>query len=187
MSESTAALFDRLIQFVLGMVLPGGVVLFAASAVDPTIRLWLVGTQAGDPNVVGLTYALLAAAALGLIVMAVRFCVFEVIPWNGRTLVPPAAAINETARAQHAATYADLRRSYYDFYLAGANLSIAIPCGIAIWTMWTPTPIAWRAWLVVVGAGAIAALALAVGATRSLARYEARRARLLGLVVDSAA
>ena len=179
MADHTAALIDRLVQFVVGFIVPGGVVLFACATGSDTVRGWFEGAQNG-PTFVGFAFVLLGALALGLVVMAIRFCVFEVIPWTGRPIVPAPTPINEAARAQHVETYADLRRSHYDFYLAGANLSVAIPFGIVIWKLVASDPITWAHLLGVGGAGVVASLALAVGAIEAITRYDAKRLRLVG-------
>lgn len=183
MQEHTSALIDRLIQFVLGYVVPGGVVLFALSTGSETVRAWFAGAQSG-PTLVGFAFVLLGALALGFVVTAIRFCLFEVVelPWVGCTLVEPPAKIDEASRAAHAHTYADLRRSFYDMYLAGANLAVAIPASAVLWKIVCPDPISWGLLLGVWSSAAVSSVALSVGACRAIERYDEKRLRLLGPV-----
>jgi len=174
MQDHTAALIDRLIQFLIAFVLPGGVVLFACAIGSETVRTWFAGAQSG-PTLVGFAFVMLAALAIGWVVSAVRYCLFERIRLGGRCLVPAPLAVDESKRAQQAQVYADLRRAYYDHYLATSNLAVAVPVGVTIGAMSAPSALRWWQWGGVAVATILVAVALATAACSAIERYETRR------------
>jgi len=180
MSTHTEALIDRLIQYLVGHVLPGGVVLFAIATGNPTVSAWFAGAQNG-PTVMGFAFVILGALAVGFVVSALRYCVFEVLPlkWTCALVAAP-PDLNEAQRATHDATYRDLRRNHYGHYLAGANLSIALPIGVALWKGLSPVPISWWAFSTVAILMAVSSVALAVGACSAIQRYDRKRIALIG-------
>lgn len=182
MDDRSSALTDRLVQAVMAFIVPGGVVLFAVATGSETVRAWFAGASSG-PTLAGFAFVMIGALALGFVLTAVRFCVFEVIRWGGRPLVPPAPALNESKRAECAALYLDLRRNHYDHYLASANLAVALPIGLALWKGLAAEPISWSAFLTMTGLVTIATVALAIGALNAIERYQRKRIDLVGLKI----
>jgi len=180
MAGHTAALIDRLVQFVIGFVLPGGVVLFAGATGSDTVRSWFTGAQNG-PTFVGFAFVILGALAVGFVVTALRYCVFEQLPlrWSGPLVAPP-PDLNEAQRAQHLDTYCDLRRNHYDHYLVGSNLAVALPLGVALWKGLSPVAISWGSFITVAGLAGLSAVALCAGALSAIRRYDRKRIALVG-------
>ncbi|MGE3509767.1 MAG: hypothetical protein AB7N65_12880 [Vicinamibacterales bacterium] len=182
MDERSSALTDRLIQGVMAYVVPGGVVLFAVATGSETVQRWFAGASSG-PTLAGFAFVLTGALALGFVLNAVRYCIFEEIPWFGRRLVEPTPPLNETKRTDCAAAYRDLRRSHYDHYLGAANLAVALPIGLALWKGLDTSGINWPSLITMSVLVAAATIALGVAAVSAITRYNRKRIDLVGLKV----
>lgn len=176
-----ASLFDRIFSSTIAFLLPGLAVMVGTATISPVVRAWFGGAST-SPSIVGFLFVLFAALALGFIITAVRWFVFERMTWWPRTapLVPRGQPINEAKRQELFAAYEDLRFQHYYHYLASANMAVAVPIAIAIWLVGSePTPPAALALGVAVGGGLLV-IVLGAAAREALARYNDRRLRLVG-------
>lgn len=172
------SIFDRVFATTIAFVLPGLAVLVGAATVTPTVATWF-GAASSSPTLVGFLFVLLAAVALGMVVTSVRWWIFECAHLGRFRLVQDGdTPINEQARKDHAAEYEDLRFAHYFYYLATANMAVAIPLALVIWNVGTrpDAHVAAIVWIIAVP------LALVLGAAgrESLAVYIRKRLRLVG-------
>lgn len=173
-------LFDRAFATTIAFALPGLAVLVGASTVTPVIAGWF-GAAATGTTIVGFLFVVFAAIAVGMVVTALRWWIFERFHVGPYRLVPVTdVAVNEQQRTP---AYEDLRFSHYYHYLASANMAIAIPLAVLIWIIG-----AHPAWQDAVVVGSIAAPVVAVlGAAGrdALARYRVKRLRLTGVLREA--
>jgi hypothetical protein len=187
MDDWTSALFDRMVSLTMAFLVPGLVALFAVATVSPTVLAWFSGASNG-PTLAGFFFVVLGAFALGLVITAIRFCLFEAtpIPFANRCLVKASPQLDESKRKEFAAEYNDLRQKHYDHYLAYSNLSVAIPIGVAIWKAGSVPAPTWVLFSTVLTISVVSTLALAAAGCDAVRRYDDRRTRLLGLVRPAA-
>lgn len=182
MREALLSLFDRLYPITIEFLIPGMVVLFALSTVSTTVQTWFTGAATG-PTFVGLLFVMFAALAIGLVVTSIRYCVFEVIPvpWHG-CLVAQGPEFDHTKRKDCEAAYQDIRVNHYAYYLASANLSVALPIGIWIWKVGSHPAPTWSLFLTAIALTTIAVVALAAAGCSAERRYNEKRTILLGII-----
>lgn len=173
------SLFDRVFATTIAFLLPGLGVLVGAAMVTPVVAGWF-GAASNSPQIVGFLFVLAAALAIGMVLTAIRWWVFEKATVCGFQLVPPTSPINEAKRSQHFAEYEDIRFQHYYYYLAFGNMSIAVPVAIATWLVGSdPWPERGRVFAVFF-VGALLSLTLGSAAREAIKRYTDRRIRLLG-------
>jgi hypothetical protein len=162
---------------VIAYVVPGFVALWGLSYLSGSLRLWLVGAQAGGPNVGSFLYVLLASVALGLTASAVRWAVLDTVHHMTGIAAPHwnDAKLHERLEAFEALV--DNHFRYYQFY---GHMLVAGTLAYAAWrlspesasTPWGPTE-----------AGFLFLVAVfAAGSRDALRRYYSRTATLLGTV-----
>jgi hypothetical protein len=197
MEDRSSSLFDRVWMLSIAFLLPGAVVLFSVGTINTQVQTWFIGVSTGPaisgPTFAGLFFALIGALTLGFVITALRFLIFEVIPlklWTRTCLVAKPAAFDEARRKDVAAEYHALQLNHYYHYLAMANLSVAIPIGVAIWKAGSTIPATgttsaqgptWFLFNTVIVIATIATIALARAACDAVSRYEDKRSRLLPL------
>lgn len=187
MEDRSSSLFDRVLALTIAFLVPGLVALFAVATVSETVLGWFKGASNG-PTLAGFFFVVLGALALGFVITAIRYCIFEAIqvPLLGKCLVPKSPQLDESKRKEFAAEYHDLRLQHYSHYLASANLSVAIPIGVAIWKAGSVPAPTWMLFMTVLVIAGTATLALAAAACDAVRRYDDRRTRLLGVVRPAA-
>ncbi len=179
MDDRSSSLFDRIFELTIAFELPGLVPLFAYSASNDTVRRWFAG-DAGGPAWAGLAFVMLSALAVGFVLTAIRFVLFEQLSLPRKNcFVGPRLAFDERQRKEHAAEYFDLRHQHYYHYLAMANLSVAIPIAAVIWKVGQTTQPGWWTFSGQTGLVLLVAAILAVAARDACRRYDQRRAELL--------
>lgn len=118
----------------IAYVLPGFVALWGAGSVSPAVRLWLVGSTAGGPDVGGVFYVSMASVAVGMTVSAVRWAVVDWLH-AATGLIRPAwddSRLNEQLPAFEALVENHYR--YYQFY---ANMLVALALAYPTWRLAT--------------------------------------------------
>lgn len=180
MNDRSSFVADQMLMLGMGFLLPGLVPLFALATVSPTVQSWF-GYASAAPTLAGFFFGVLGALALGFVLTAVRFTLYEREVFGRPCLVPKPTPFDEAKRKDYADEYRDLRQAFYYHYLASANLSVAIPLGLVIWMGGTVAQgtFAWLAAVIAAGIAALATWALRVGACEAIRRYDEKRGKLL--------
>jgi hypothetical protein len=119
-------LFSKSFDHLLAFVLPGLVVLWGYSYVDPNgLGAWFVTASTTNTSVGGFLFLLLAALGVGVFVSGVKSLVFE--RWF--RLFPEPPPFDEKRRTESGVleAYADARHNHYYYHLFYANMLCAAP------------------------------------------------------------
>lgn len=173
------SLFDRVFAVTIAFLLPGLAPIAAAAPGSQTVANWF-GAASQSPTIGGLLFVVLAALASGMALTALRWMLFEELSIFGCRLVQPGTPVNEAARKDHLAVYDDLRYQHYYFYLASANMAVAVPVALIVWLLTAVHRPSVTTLALVMGLGAIAMYVLAAAGCNAIRRYDDRRHRLLG-------
>lgn len=174
MTELSHRNFGLLIAYVI----PGLVVVFAASYFSDTAQSWLTTAQEKDPTVAGFLYLSIASIAAGVTVSAVRWAVVDTI--HHRTGVP-APAWDFAAYPGKSAAFDAIAEDHYRFYQYYANMFVAV--AILYASLLAKKAIAEP----LVMAAVFAAIQgfLFVGSRDALKKYYFRGSAILGLIQKS--
>jgi len=180
MNDRSSFVADQMLMLGMGFLLPGLVPLFALATVSPTVQSWF-GYASAAPTLAGFFFGVLGALALGFVLTALRFTIYETSLFGRPCWVPKATPFDESRRHERADDYRDLRQSFYYHYLASANLSVAIPLAFLIWVSGTIAQRTFDALSAVAALGlvAVATWALRGGACEAIRRYDEKRGKLL--------
>lgn len=175
------SLFDRVYSITIAFLIPGLVVLAAIATVSQPVQSWFTGAANG-PTFAGLFFVILAALALGFVVTSIRYTLFEAItiPGLGCPVVKSGPKLDHNKRKECEAAYQDIRLNHYYYYLASANLSVALPIGVAIWKGGSAPAPTWDLFGTALVLTAFATVALAVAGCSAIRRYDEKRYILLG-------
>lgn len=177
-------LFDRAYSITIAFLIPGLVVLASLASFNAAVAAWFTGAANG-PTFAGLFFVMLAALTLGLVITSIRWVVFEVLQWPGvGCLVKPGPRLDHRKRSECEAAYLDIRLNHYYYYLASANLAVALPMGVTLWKAGSDPAPTWSLFIAAIALSAAATAALAYSGCGAVRRYDQKRQILLGILAD---
>ncbi|MEM7621750.1 MAG: hypothetical protein AAF235_00935 [Planctomycetota bacterium] len=167
-------LSNRNFGLLVAYAVPGFIMLWGLSLLDPTIALWLEGPNAEGPGFAGVFYVTIASVSLGMTASLFRWIIIDTLH-HATGLERPSwsdARLHERLPA-----YVWLIENYYRYYQFYGNTAVALVFGYGCWRFTDHPGEPVSVWIDL--ALAVMVTAFIAGSRSALSRYYRRAGELL--------